>query len=151
MLIFGDQYDTEDGTCIRDYIHVSDLAEAHLKVFEFIEQNNQSVVLNCGNGKGYSVKEVVETVKSVTGVDLKVQVDAAREGNPRYLVADNHLIQELTGWRPRYEKLDIIVNSAYEWEKSATLKSIKLKISDWLCEGCFLNFLKTIKIAKIAV
>ena len=114
--IFGDDYDTPDGTCIRDYIHVDDLALAHLSALEYLEENN-SEVFNCGYGHGFSVKEVIEMVKKVSDVDFKVEVSLRREGDPAILIADNKKILEKTNWKPKYDDLEFICKTALEWEK----------------------------------
>lgn len=117
MSIFGEDYDTADGSCIRDYIHIDDLANAHLSAFEFLERGNKSAVFNVGYGKGFSVKEVVAKVKEISGVDFKVLKSPRREGDPAILVADNTQILRLTSWRPKFDDISYIIKSAYEWEK----------------------------------
>jgi len=117
LYIYGDDYPTPDGTCIRDYIHVWDLAEAHLLALKYLEEGGKSEVFNCGYGKGHSVKEVVETVKRVTGVDFPVEIAPRREGDPPALVAKAEKIRKTLGWEPRYDDLETIVKSAWEWEK----------------------------------
>ena len=116
--IFGDDYDTKDGSCIRDYIHIDDLALAHLSAYEFLSTNCVSEVFNVGYGNGYSVKEVINVVKEVSGVDFKVLQDKRRDGDPANLISDNAKILNLTNWKPKYNDLRYIVNSAYLWEKS---------------------------------
>lgn len=116
MFIFGTDYDTPDGTCIRDYIHVDDLASAHLKSLEYLEKG-ESDIFNCGYGKGYSVKEVIEVSKKVTKVDFKVEIAGRREGDPAQLIADNSKIINKMGWKPIYNDLEFICKTAYEWEK----------------------------------
>lgn len=114
--IFGDDYNTKDGSCIRDYIHIDDLALAHLSAYEFLCKNNKSEVFNVGYGKGYSVKEVISVVKEVSNIDFKTINAPRRDGDPATLIADNSKILLLTSWRPRYDNLKTIVNSAYKWE-----------------------------------
>lgn len=116
MSIFGDDYDTVDGSCVRDYIHVDDLARAHLDALNYLSGGGDSVALNCGYGNGYSVNEVIEMVKKVSGVNFVTNQEGRRPGDPAELVADNHLIRELFGWKPRYADLETICRSAYEWE-----------------------------------
>ena len=116
MAIFGDDYDTADGTCIRDYIHVQDLADAHLKALEYLE-SNPSDTFNCGYGYGYSVKEVIETMKKVSGVDFKVDIVPRRAGDPSTLISDNTKIKTKMNWVPRFNDLDLICKTALEWEK----------------------------------
>jgi len=117
IMIFGDDYDTPDGTCIRDYVHVEDLAAAHIEALEYLEEGNESDIFNCGYGHGYSVKEVVDAVKSVSGVDFKVEIAPRREGDPAQLIADNAKIQNKMGWKPKYNNLQLICQSALDWEK----------------------------------
>lgn len=116
MSIFGDDYDTKDGTCIRDYIHVEDLASAHLAVLDYL-QNNDSAVFNVGYGTGFSVKEVVNEAKKVSGVDFKVQIAPRRAGDPACLISNADKIRTKTSWRPEHESLDEIILSALNWEK----------------------------------
>ena len=116
MYIFGDDYPTPDGTCIRDYIHVDDLAQAHLDALEYLE-NSESEVFNVGYGRGYSVKEVVETMKRVSGVDFTAQITNRRPGDPAILIANSSKLQQKTSWKPKYDDLELICKSALEWEK----------------------------------
>lgn len=115
--IFGTDYPTPDGTCIRDYIHVEDLAEAHVIALDYLDKGGPSDVFNCGYGHGYSVKEVVDVVKKVTGADFKVLETDRREGDPPELVADSSKLKGIMNWQPRYDDLEYIVKTAYEWEK----------------------------------
>lgn len=117
LSIFGDDYDTPDGTCIRDYIHVSDLASIHVEALEYLEKGGQSRALNCGYGKGFSVKEIVEAVKKVSSVDFPVDIATRRPGDPPILVADPRQINKLFDWKPRHQNIDEIISSALEWEK----------------------------------
>jgi UDP-glucose 4-epimerase len=116
IMIFGDDYGTKDGTCIRDYIHVDDLASAHLASLEYLN-NNDSNIFNCGYGHGFSVKEVINTIKKVSGINFKVEVSSRRDGDPAILVADNKKILKLTNWKPKYDNLEFICKTALEWEK----------------------------------
>jgi UDP-glucose 4-epimerase len=116
--IFGTDYPTPDGTCIRDYIHVDDLAQAHITALEHLLRGGESEVFNLGYGHGYSVREVVETAKKVTGVDFPVKERGRREGDPAVLVADSAKIRQTLGWKPEYEDLEYIIRTAWEWEKS---------------------------------
>lgn len=116
MSIFGDDYDTKDGTCIRDYIHVEDLASAHLAVLDYL-QTNDSAVFNVGYGTGFSVKEVVNEAKKVSGVDFKVQIAPRRAGDPACLISNADKIRTKTSWHPKHESLDEIILSALNWEK----------------------------------
>lgn len=115
--IFGADYDTPDGTCIRDYIHVDDLIEAHMLALDYLSAGNVSRVFNCGYGHGYSVKEVVEKVKQVTGVDFKVNETTRRAGDPPSLIADSSRIRNELGWRPAHDDLEYIIRTAWQWEK----------------------------------
>jgi UDP-glucose 4-epimerase len=118
LRIFGTDYDTPDGTCIRDYIHVVDLASAHLAALEFLLGGGDSQILNCGYGQGFSVKEVVDAVKEVTGVDFNTENAPRREGDPPALIADNRKILETFAWKPAFAHLAEIVRGAYMWEKT---------------------------------
>ena len=117
LSIFGDDYETADGSCIRDYIHIDDLANAHLSAYEFLENGGQSSVFNVGYGVGYSVKEVVSKVKEISGVDFKVLNAPRRDGDPAELISNNNKILAQTSWRPKFDDIDFIVKSAFEWEK----------------------------------
>lgn len=119
MLVFGQDYDTKDGTCIRDYIHVEDLANAHILALDYLK-NNESDTFNCGYGKGYSVMEVINTMKKVTGIDFKVEITHRRAGDPAELVADNRKILKKLNFTTKYNNLEIICKTAYEWEKRLT-------------------------------
>ena len=118
MGIFGTDYPTKDGTCVRDYIHIDDLASAHLEALAYLQQHKQSNIFNVGYSQGYSVKEVINLVKEVSGVDFKVIQEARREGDPIELSAKNDKILSLTNWRAQHNDLRGIIKSAYEWEKS---------------------------------
>lgn len=115
--IFGDDYETPDGTCIRDYIHVYDLADAHLKALEYLEKGNKSDFFNLGTGDGNSVKELIDKAREITGKNIKAITAERRSGDPAILVADNKKAKELLGWNPKY-KLDDIINSAWNWHQN---------------------------------
>lgn len=116
IAIFGDDYPTADGTCIRDYIHVSDLADAHLLALNALEKQDR-LVYNLGNGQGFSVREVIEAARRVTGHPIPAEVHPARAGDPAVLVASSeNAIHEL-GWKPRYTRLDDILRTAWEWHR----------------------------------
>ena len=117
VTIFGEDYDTPDGTCIRDYIHVTDLVDAHVRALQYLEKGGKSQVLNCGYGHGFSVKEVLDTVQAVADTKLDIRSGGRRPGDPPELVADPTRIQETLGWRPAYDDLSEIVESALRWEK----------------------------------
>jgi UDP-glucose 4-epimerase len=115
--IFGDDYPTADGTCIRDYIHVSDLVNAHLVALRYLQSGGESQVFNCGYGHGYSVRDVVDMVRLVAGGHLDARMAPRRAGDPPQLVADTRRIRETLGWKPRYDDLRFIVESALGWER----------------------------------
>ncbi|MDQ5985027.1 MAG: UDP-glucose 4-epimerase [Syntrophus sp. SKADARSKE-3] len=117
LLIYGTDYPTPDGTCIRDYIHVNDLAQAHLLALSYLLEGRPSDVMNCGYGHGFSVKDVVRTAKAVTGIDFPVEETARRAGDPPELVADSTRLRQKTGWQPHCDDLDFIVRTAWDWEK----------------------------------
>jgi UDP-glucose 4-epimerase len=118
--IFGDDYETPDGTCIRDYIHVSDLATAHLHALDHLASDGESLTLNCGYGRGYSVREVLEAVERAAGARLEKRLAPRRAGDPPALVADATRIRERFDWRPEHEDLDAITASALAWERRRT-------------------------------
>lgn len=117
MTIFGDDYATSDGTCIRDYVHVEDLARAHLEALAYLQRGGDSAVLNFGYGRGHSVREVIAAVKRISGVDFKVRLGARRAGDPARLVASNEKLKAAFDWEPRGTGLDEIARSALAWEK----------------------------------
>jgi UDP-glucose 4-epimerase len=116
LAIYGDDYPTPDGTCIRDYIHVSDLAEAHVRALEHLERGGDSLIANCGYGRGYSVSEVLDAVQRVAGKRLDIRIEGRRRGDPPALVADTALLKRVLGWSPRYDDLDLMIRSALDWE-----------------------------------
>jgi len=117
LQIFGTDYPTPDGTCIRDYIHVEDLANAHLMALQYLLEGGRSDVFNCGYGHGLSVREVVETSVKVTGVDLPVIEADRRPGDPPELVADSTKLKRQLGWTPQYDDIEQIIAHAWAWEK----------------------------------
>lgn len=116
--VFGEDYPTEDGTCVRDYIHVSDLADAHIKSVEYLNNEGASNVFNLGNGQGFSVKQVIETAVKVTGRDIPVKFEARRSGDPAVLVASSDKARSLLGWKPSYNQLEDIISGAWQWHES---------------------------------
>ena len=114
--IFGHDYNTPDGTCIRDYIHVEDLATAHLCALDHLQSGGESQILNCGYGHGSSVREVLDTIEQVSGKRLSVVEAERRPGDPANLVADNRAIRKILNWTPQYDDLAIICRTAYNWE-----------------------------------
>jgi UDP-glucose 4-epimerase len=116
MQVFGTDYPTPDGTCIRDYVHVCDLVAAHCEALAYLRGGGASATLNCGYGRGHSVLEVIETVRRVSGVDFEVELAARREGDPAHLVAACERIHSTFAWRPRFNDLETIVAHALAWE-----------------------------------
>lgn len=112
--IFGDDYPTRDGTCIRDYIHVVDLARAHVMALDVLEERSAIYNLGCG-GQGYTVKEVIACAQDITGADISIQVGPRREGDPAVLIASSEVIRREMGWSPQYQDLETIVRSAWTW------------------------------------
>jgi len=115
--IYGEDFPTEDGTCVRDYIHVNDLVDAHLLALEYLFGGGESDVFNLGNGKGFSVKEVIETARKVIGLPLEVESGPRREGDPAVLVADSAKAKKVLGWKPQLYKLEDIVGTAWKWHQ----------------------------------
>ncbi len=123
--IFGTDYPTPDGTCIRDYIHVEDLARAHLDALKYLAEGGESAVLNCGYGHGASVREVLAMARTVTGVDFPLRETARRAGDPARLVAANERIRDMLGWCPRYDDLATIIAHAWAWEQRLAERASK--------------------------
>jgi UDP-glucose 4-epimerase len=119
--IFGTDFDTPDGTGIRDYIHVEDLARAHVDALRYLAEGGASEIFNCGYGQGYSVREVIEMVKQISGQDFKVIESDRRAGDPAAVVAVSKKIREVLGWQPQYNDLQMIVASSYAWEKRSNV------------------------------
>lgn len=117
MKIFGTDYDTEDGTCVRDFIHVNDLANAHYTALRFLRNGGRNFTANCGYSKGYSVKQVVEAVRRVSGVNFRVIEDERRAGDIPSLTANAYRLMSRLEWEPKHDDLDLIVSSSLEWEK----------------------------------
>jgi UDP-glucose 4-epimerase len=115
--VFGNDYPTPDGTCIRDYIHVTDLVRAHADALRCLRSGAPSLTLNCGYGHGFSVLDVIDAVKRVSGVDFKVDIAPRRPGDPAQIVASSEKAREKLGWRPRYGELSTIVRDALAWER----------------------------------
>lgn len=116
--IYGNDYDTPDGTCIRDYIHVTDLAKAHILAVEYLMNGGESDIFNLGNGVGYSVKEVIETARKVTGHPIPAKEEARRAGDPARLVASGEKARKILGWEPEIKDLADIISSAWKWHKA---------------------------------
>lgn len=115
--IFGDDYATEDGTCVRDYIHVTDLADAHILAMEHLRRGGESSVYNLGNGKGFSVKQVIEVARKVTGHPIPAKVEPRRAGDPAVLVASSDKARKELGWEPKRESLETIITHAWQWHQ----------------------------------
>ena len=115
--IFGTDYNTPDGTCIRDYIHVSDLADAHVKALQYLENGGKSDYFNLGNGNGFSVKEVIDTAEKITGQKIIAVEDKRRPGDPPVLVGSSDKIRKKLKWKPKYDDLSMIINTAWKWHK----------------------------------
>lgn len=116
--IFGTDYPTRDGSCIRDYIHVTDLASAHVDALNHLRNGGDNLILNCGYGQGFSVLEVVEVVKKVTGVNFETRLSPRRPGDPATIIAKADRIRAELGWQPKHDDLEGIVRAAFSWEKS---------------------------------
>ncbi|TLU58634.1 MAG: UDP-glucose 4-epimerase GalE [Chlorobium sp.] len=114
LLIFGDDYPTRDGSCIRDYVHVSDLAEAHVRAFEYIRQHDKSITVNLGTENGITVIEMVERARAITGMAVPAEISGRREGDPAELVASSSRARELLGWVPKYSDIDTLVSSTWK-------------------------------------
>lgn len=117
ITVFGTDYDTEDGTCVRDYIHINDLCSAHLLGLEHLVAGGGSRAYNMGNGQGYSIKQVIDVAKQVTGNDFVVATGKRRSGDPARLVADSSLLQKELDWKPEYTDLECIIRHAWAWEQ----------------------------------
>ena len=115
--VFGTDYPTADGTCLRDYIHVSDLIAAHVDALSHLRRGGESGIFNCGYGKGYSVLEVLKSVERVNGAALPVKLGPRRDGDPAAIVAGANRVRDILGWKPQYENLDFIVETALNWER----------------------------------
>jgi UDP-glucose 4-epimerase len=123
MDVFGTTYPTADGTCVRDYIHVSDLAQAHLDALRYLRAGGSSLTANCGYGRGYSVREVIDTVKRVSGVDFRVDTSGARAGDPAQIVASSDRARTVLGWKPERDDLEAIVGHALAWERKLMVRN----------------------------
>lgn len=116
VFIYGTNYPTEDGTCIRDYIHVDDIANAHILALNYLMETGVTNVFNCGYGHGFSVREVIQSVKNVTGIDFRVIETERRPGDLPTMVANNRKLGSTLGWKPRYDDLEYIIKTAWQWE-----------------------------------
>jgi len=118
ITVFGTDYDTADGTCVRDYIHVNDLAAAHVLAMDYLRKGGESQVFNLGSGNGFSVKEIIETAKEVTGIDIPVQYGERRAGDPGTLIASSEKIKNLLGWDPKFSNVADVIKDAWKWHTS---------------------------------
>lgn len=116
--IFGEDYDTKDGTCIRDYIHVTDLAQAHILAVKYLNEGKESNIFNLGNGVGFSVKEVIETARKVTGHPIPAVISPRRAGDPAQLIASSKKAKSVLGWKPEHAELKEIIETAWKWHKN---------------------------------
>lgn len=116
--VFGTDYPTKDGTCVRDYIHVTDLAAAHILAVKYLIDGNESNTFNLGNGVGFTVNEVIEKAKQVTKLPIKVEQDVRRAGDPAVLIASSEKAKEVLGWKPKYDSLETIIETAWNWHKN---------------------------------
>lgn len=118
ITVYGDDYDTPDGTCLRDYIHVNDLADAHLDALNYLRREMTSNIFNLGNGTGFSVREMIEAAKRITGEEIAVEQGDRRAGDPAQLVASSKKAREILGWTPKYTSVEKIIATAWKWHKS---------------------------------
>lgn len=118
LKVFGDKYPTKDGTCIRDYIHVNDLASAHILAGEFLQQNNGAYAFNLGNGNGFSVFEVIHAASDIVGRNVSYSIESPRAGDPPVLVADAHKARTILGWHPKYDDIHSIIDTAWKWHQN---------------------------------
>ncbi|KGM99700.1 UDP-glucose 4-epimerase GalE [Clostridium botulinum] len=118
IMIFGDDYDTLDGSCVRDYIHVSDLASAHLLALERLQSGSDSAIFNLGNGTGFSVKEIIDVTKKITGIDIPSEIAPRRPGDPAILIASSESAKKQLNWNPKYNSVETIIETAWNWHKN---------------------------------
>lgn len=116
--IYGDDYDTKDGTCVRDYIHVTDLAQAHILAVKYLQNGNKSEIFNLGNGIGFTVKEVIDTARKVTAHPIPAKITLRRAGDPAQLIASSEKAKEILGWKPEHNSLEEIISTAWNWHKN---------------------------------
>ena len=116
--IFGDDYNTKDGTCVRDYIHVTDLAQAHILAVKYLRAGNESNIFNLGNGVGFTVKEVIECARKVTGHKIPAVISPRRAGDPAVLIASSEKAKKILGWKPQHDSLEEIIETAWKWHKN---------------------------------
>jgi UDP-glucose-4-epimerase GalE len=126
VTVFGNDYATKDGTCVRDYIHVSDLADAHALALDYLRAGNPSTAINLGNGHGYSVLEIIESARTVTGCEIPIDMQGRRAGDPSHLVADAAKARAVLGWQPQHPDLADIIGSAWEWHSRQSYAAVKI-------------------------
>ena len=117
ITVFGEDYDTPDGTCIRDYIHVEDLIAAHILALQYLQNGGESNIFNLGSSQGFSVKEIIETAKEVTGINMPVQVGERRAGDPSTLIASSEKARQILGWNPKKTSINQIIRDAWNWHQ----------------------------------
>ncbi|RYZ80483.1 MAG: UDP-glucose 4-epimerase GalE, partial [Proteobacteria bacterium] len=127
LSVFGNDYPTPDGTCLRDYIHVEDLADAHLKALKYLDDGGQSDLFNVGYGKPYSVHEVINAMKKASGVDFKVEAKPRRAGDPAAIIADSSKLKSTLNWHPKYNDMNIICKTALDWERKYRAEGLDKK------------------------
>lgn len=116
--VFGNDYDTKDGTCVRDYIHVTDLAQAHILALEYLSNGNESNVFNLGNGVGFTVNEIIETARNVTGHSIPAKIESRRAGDPSQLIASSEKAKTVLGWKPEFTDINSIIETAWNWHRN---------------------------------
>ncbi|MCO6412241.1 MAG: UDP-glucose 4-epimerase GalE [Thiogranum sp.] len=128
LYVFGTDYPTPDGTGVRDYIHVDDLADAHIRALDYLQRGGESVTLNCGYGHGYSVREVIDAVNRINGAAINVKEEDRRAGDPPSLIARADRIRKILGWEPRHDDLDFIVKTSLDWERKLLEQASSLEM-----------------------
>ena len=117
IIIFGDDYDTPDGTCIRDYVHVEDLIDAHILSLRYLQNGGESNIINLGSSQGFSVKEIIESAEQVTGLPIKVEIGSRRAGDPSTLIASSERARDILGWKPKKPSIEQIIQDAWNWHQ----------------------------------
>jgi len=125
--IFGTDYDTPDGTCIRDYVHVTDLADAHILALEYLQMHKTNQIFNLGNGNGFSVKEVIENARKVTGKNISAIESERRPGDPAFLVGTSDRIKKVLGWNPMHASIDDIIQTAWRWYQKKDKPTVNVR------------------------
>jgi len=120
ITIYGDDYDTKDGTCIRDYIHIFDIVDAHIKALEYLIKNDKSVIVNLGNGNGYSVLDIINASKKITNLDIPTKIGERREGDAISLIGDATKARTILNWKPQYQDINVIIETAWKWHQKLT-------------------------------